>query len=157
MLSLVSFVSTSLFFLSASAQAPAAAVCKVTPDSPQWPAESEWAALNATVQGRLMKPLAPAAACHPGQPNYSPETCEEINSGWKNTDWHARHPTSSMWQNYNNYSCMPDANSPCSNAGYPVYVVSARSAEDIKAAVDFARTKNIRLNIKSTGHDFLGR
>lgn len=27
----------------------------------------------------------------------------------------------------------------------------------MQKAVDFARTRNIRLNIKSTGHDFLGR
>ena len=52
---------------------------------------------------------------------------------------------------------MPDANAPCSGDGYPVYVVAAQNEEDIKAAVDFARSKKIRLNIKSTGHDFLGR
>lgn len=62
-----------------------------------------------------------------------------------------------MWQNYNNYSCTPDANSSCSGAGYPVYVAEVNTAEDVKSAVDFAREKKIRLNIKSTGHDFLGR
>lgn len=56
-----------------------------------------------------------------------------------------------MWQNYNNYSCSPEPNAPCTNAGYPVYVVAAKNADDVKAAVDFARTRNIRLNIKSTG------
>jgi hypothetical protein len=61
-----------------------------------------------------------------------------------------------MWQNYNNYSCMPDAAAPCTGAGYPVYVVAARTAGDVKAAVDFARAKGVRVNIKSTGHDFVG-
>lgn len=130
-----------------------------------------------------MQPLPPAAACHRDQANYNTEDCAEVNSQWKNTEFHANDPISSMWQNYNNYSCMPDAASSCSNAGYPVYVVAARTAQDVVAAVNFARTKNIRgmsinkqasdssirmfldmstanesgaVNIKSTGHDFLG-
>jgi hypothetical protein len=130
-----------------------------------------------------MQPLPPAAACHRDQANYNTEDCAEVNSQWKNTEFHANDPISSMWQNYNNYSCMPDAASSCSNAGYPVYVVAARTGQDVVAAVNFARTKNIRgmstiprpsdssihtfldlstanksgaVNIKSTGHDFLG-
>lgn len=51
---------------------------------------------------------------------------------------------------------MPDAAAPCTGAGYPVYVVAARTAGDVKAAVDFARAKGVRVNIKSTGHDFVG-
>lgn len=45
----------------------------------------------------------------------------------------------------------------CTNTGYPVYVVAAEEASDVKAAIDFARSHGIRLNVKSTGHDFLGR
>jgi hypothetical protein len=144
--SLVSFFSLSFFLFSASAQ-----VCRVVPSSPEWPAESAWAALNATVAGRLLKPLAPAAACHRNMPNYDPEACEQITNRFKLGSFHTDHPTSSMWQNYNNYSCMPDTAAPCSSNGYPVYVVGAKSAQDIQAAVNFARTNNIRLNIKSTG------
>lgn len=51
---------------------------------------------------------------------------------------------------------MPDAAAPCSGAGYPVYVVAAKTGSDVQAAVNFARTKGVRLNIKSTGHDFVG-
>ena len=35
--------------------------------------------------------------------------------------------------------------------------VAAESAADIAAAVDFARERGIRLAIKGTGHDYLGR
>jgi len=29
--------------------------------------------------------------------------------------------------------------------------------EDVKAGVDFARERNVRLIVKGTGHDYLGR
>jgi hypothetical protein len=41
--------------------------------------------------------------------------------------------------------------------GYPVYVVNATSSKHVKAGVDFARKHNIRLIVKATGHDYMGR
>ncbi|KAL9070885.1 MAG: hypothetical protein Q9157_005661 [Trypethelium eluteriae] len=57
----------------------------------------------------------------------------------------------------NNDSCIPDSSAPCTGLGYPVYVVNASSADDIKVAVDFARENNIRVNVKASGHDYLKR
>ena len=37
------------------------------------------------------------------------------------------------------------------------YAVAAESAQDVAAAVNFARQHGIRLVIKGTGHDYLGR
>jgi hypothetical protein len=131
--------------------------CKATPESPDWPAESEWKALNETVDGRLLKPTAPAAACHPAHELYNAEKCKSIQDSWTSSQWHSDNPTSSLWQNWNNYSCLPDSKNPCTTEGFPVYVVNVTKSEHVKAAVDFARTRNVRVNIKSTGHDFLGR
>jgi hypothetical protein len=36
-------------------------------------------------------------------------------------------------------------------------VVNATTAEHVKAVVDFARNNNIRLIVKGTGRDYLGR
>jgi hypothetical protein len=135
----------------------AAKQCKAAPGTAEWPSSTDWASLNKTVNGRLLKPDPPAASCHKSHPSYSSTACSSLKLGWWFSGWHSQHPTSSMWQNVNNYSCVPDSTAPCTNDGYPVYVVEAREVSDVKAAVDFARTKNIRLNIKSTGHDFLGR
>jgi hypothetical protein len=132
-------------------QPVAQGLCKVVPGGPNWPSTEQWGALNTAVRGRLSKPPPPAAACHRSQPGYNAAACAAVQAGWKDANWHVDHPTSNMWQNYNNYSCMPDATSPCSSAGYPIYVVAAREASDVKAAVDFARMFNVRLNIKSTG------
>jgi hypothetical protein len=131
--------------------------CKAVPGTAEWPSDEDWAALNEAVKGRLLKPDPPAAACHRNHKAYNAAACAEITDGFTDSSWHTNHPTSNMWQNYNNYSCMPTAGGSCSNDGFPIYVVQAKEASDVKAAVDFAREKNVRLNIKSTGHDFLGR
>lgn len=46
---------------------------------------------------------------------------------------------------------------PCELGTYVRYAVNTSSAEHISAAVDFARKKNVRLVIRNTGHDYLGR
>jgi hypothetical protein len=130
--------------------------CKWIPGQEGWPSDADWTELNRQVQGRLTKPTPPAAPCHRELGGAGGGNCQSVSDGFGDSAWHARNPISNMWQNYNNYSCMPSGG-VCTTDGYPVYVVAARSAGDVKAAVDFARSKNIRLNIKSTGHDFLGR
>jgi FAD/FMN-containing dehydrogenase len=64
---------------------------------------------------------------------------------------------STIQNNWNNDTCLPYPTDPCSGEGYPIYVVNATSAEDVKKGVDFARENNVRLIVKGTGHDYLGR
>lgn len=45
----------------------------------------------------------------------------------------------------------------CTLGKYPSYVVNATGAEDIAAAIRWAAERNVRLNIKNTGHSHLGR
>jgi hypothetical protein len=144
-----------LYFVSAGHSKPP--VCKASVGSPDWPNQSQWAALNSSVSGRLLKPPPPGAVCHPGQPTYSAAECPAVLTGWFTLPLHTENPISSAWDNWNNDSCLPTLPSPCSGEGYPVYVINATCKEDVKAGVDFARKHNIRLNIKSTGHDYLGR
>lgn len=68
-------------------------------------------------------------------------------------------PTSVMSPLYAGLTCPPteDPNGKCALGGYPVYSVDARNVADIQLAVNFARSNNIRLVIKNTGHDFNGR
>ncbi|KAF4595165.1 RNA polymerase II mediator complex component SRB4 [Ophiocordyceps camponoti-floridani] len=62
-----------------------------------------------------------------------------------------------MWDQFTNYSCLPDANAPCTARGYPPYVINASTAGHVKTGIDFARNHNIRLVVKNSGHDFIGR
>ncbi|KAH6665728.1 hypothetical protein B0J14DRAFT_705756 [Halenospora varia] len=145
------------FLQSVSAGESKPSICKASPGSQDWPSLSQWASLNASVSGRLLKPSSPGAVCHPDQPAYNTTECSTLLNGWYTVLLHTENPISSAWNNWNNDSCLPTLPSPCGGEGYPVYVINATSKEDVKAGVDFAREHNIRLNVKSTGHDYLGR
>lgn len=68
-------------------------------------------------------------------------------------------PAAALWTYYTNETCRPtsDPNTPCTLGYYGVYVILAKTYEHVKAGVDFARTHDLRLVIRNTGHDFLGR
>lgn len=131
--------------------------CKSTPNDVSWPSIAQWTSLNQTLSGRLLHPLPPASACHSSFPGSSNESCAEVTAVWSDFTFHQDNPISVAWNNMNNDSCLPDPTAPCSGLGYPVYVVNASSANDIKLAVDFARNNSIRLNVKASGHDYLKR
>ncbi|KIM38049.1 hypothetical protein M413DRAFT_13018 [Hebeloma cylindrosporum] len=48
-------------------------------------------------------------------------------------------------------------NVPCKQESVPPIGVDIRKPEDAQAAINFARRKNLRLVVKNTGHDYLGR
>lgn len=132
--------------------------CKAVPGTSSWPPESSWEALNKSLSGALIKSVPPGGVCHPGQPNYDGITCPTVQALW-NTSWafHSDDPVSIAENNWDNDTCLPYAQYPCSDVGYPVYVVNASTAEHVKAGVNFARENNVRLIIKTSSHDFRGR
>ncbi|KAI0402490.1 hypothetical protein F4802DRAFT_575989 [Xylaria palmicola] len=132
--------------------------CKAFPGTASWPSQESWATFNQSTGGKLIAPGSPpGAVCHPGEPTYDPNQCAIVTAAWGTYDFHQSNPVSNMWQQYNNDTCLVDPNTPCSGAGYPAYVVNATTAKDVKLSLDFARKHNIRVVVKSTGHDFQGR
>ncbi|CAH0028356.1 unnamed protein product [Clonostachys rhizophaga] len=132
-------------------------VCKVKPGNTNWPSEDEWKQLNETLSGNLIKPELPGGVCHTGQPNYDKDQCPNVIKAWSTQDFHVQDPISVLSTQFTDYSCLPDPKAPCGREGYPQYVVNASTAEHVKAGIDFARDHSVRLVIKSTGHDYLGR
>jgi len=135
----------------------ASATCKAVPGSSSWPSLEVWAKLNDTVGGQLIKPIPPGAVCHPGQPSYNSSICPTVQTEWITYPFHRTSPVSSAWNNYNNDTCLPDTTYSCSGKGYPEYVINATSAEHVALGVAFAKSYNIRLIVKGTGHDYMGR
>jgi hypothetical protein len=45
----------------------------------------------------------------------------------------------------------------CTHGGSPVYAVNISSVAQIQLAINFARSANLRLVIKNTGHCYLGK
>lgn len=60
---------------------------------------------------------------------------------------------------YQGLTCMPttDPSGTCLQGAYPTYVVNATNVAQIQLAVNLARSLNIRLVVKNTGHDFSGK
>jgi len=131
--------------------------CKAAPGTASWPSEDEWSSLNRSISGHLIRTIPPGAVCHPTQPTFNILACPLVQAGWLTSKWHTDDPVSVIGNNWNNNTCLPVPTFPCSGEGYPFYVVNATRPIDVKKAVDFARKNNIRLIVKGTGHDYLGR
>ncbi|KAI3321641.1 FAD-binding domain-containing protein [Xylariaceae sp. AK1471] len=132
--------------------------CKAFPGTTAWPSEETWTKFNQSTGGILIKPgPPPGAVCHPGEPTWNPDQCAIVTAAWKTYDFHQNDPVSNMWQQFNNDTCLVDPDTPCSPAGYPAYVVNATTAMHVKLSLDFARKHNVRVVVKSSGHDYQGR
>lgn len=58
-----------------------------------------------------------------------------------------------------NNSCNPfeEREAPCLIGNHVAYAVNASSVEDFQSAIQFAKDHNLRLVIRNTGHDYLGK
>ena len=127
--------------------------CRVGPEDAAWPTGEEWAQLNATVGGRLLKPAPAPAVCYPG-PRFDRQACDFLASGAaRQTRFWLDDPLSvlSPWTQGNTCPAvanLTDETKTCSQGGFPTYEVNASSVRDVQAAVNFARNKHLRLVIK---------
>ncbi|KAK4124879.1 FAD-binding domain-containing protein [Parathielavia appendiculata] len=131
--------------------------CKAVPGSPDWPFPQDWARLNESLAGRLLQPPPPGAVCHPGQATYNATACPSVRAAWSTYEFHQADPVSMDWNQWTNDSCLPQEGAPCSGKGYPVFVINATEARHVQLGVRFAKKHNIRLVVKSSGHDYIGR
>jgi FAD/FMN-containing dehydrogenase len=127
---------------SAKGAAPASTV-RVRPGDPSWPSEMDWNKLRQTVGGRLIKVDSPLAACQK-EPNGV--ACQEVLKRLKNPYYIGDQP--GLTQTSGWVDAWMSAPS--------VYAVAATKTEDVVAAVNFARTYNLRLVVKGGGHSYKG-
>ncbi|KAK7058063.1 FAD-binding domain-containing protein [Favolaschia claudopus] len=135
----------------------ALAKCRNTPGSAGWPDEASWRALNTTVGGRLV-PVVPL-----------PEYCKTLPGGectddqWTSGLFRSQIPGAIDQDNWaQGYDLSPPSlcfrnSSSCGQGDLPFYAVEVETVADVQAAVKFASTHNLRLAVKSSGHDYLGR
>ncbi|KAK7917502.1 FAD binding domain-containing protein [Apiospora marii] len=138
--------------------------CRTTPSDAAWPQTSDWAQLNATVGGKLIQSVPLAAPCHKtlnGQPSglYDEARCAALRDVWFFPETHLVDPASPMSYQFTDNSCNPwsGPDAPCTTGTDAVYVIKATEVSDIQAGIRFAAEKNIRLVIRNTGHDYLGK
>src|SRR5713226_8952845 len=127
-----------------AARPEAAAMCRCTPDKPCWPTEADWQRFGASLHGKLEQPQSPLARC---REDAAGEACAAALRNSKNPFYlqdQAGGTQSTGWLG-------------AWSAATSAYAVAAEDSGDIVAAVDFARRYGLRLVIKGTGHDYLGR
>ncbi|KAK7984140.1 hypothetical protein PG989_011542 [Apiospora arundinis] len=140
-----------------AATAGAGGSCKCFPGDTCWPSESSWASLNDTVGGRLVATVPLGSPCH--DPTYDEQVCASLRAQWLESGIHMQSSSSVMAPFFANQSCDPfqPRETPCTLGNYVRYSVNATGPEDVQAAVKFAAEKDVRLVIRNTGHDYLGR
>ncbi|KAF1830768.1 FAD/FMN-containing isoamyl alcohol oxidase-like protein MreA [Decorospora gaudefroyi] len=136
--------------------------CKNYPGYAGWPSSDKWDALDVALGGALIKGIPPAAACYDGEYKDA-MTCANVRRRQTDALFVKEDPVVpfNQWQ-LDNPCPVPAASeslpiSDCSLIYFPAYVVNATTVKDVQLAVNFARNNNIRLTIKNTGHDFVGR
>lgn len=125
-----------------AATAGGTTMSRVRPGAPGWPDAAAWTRLREATGGRLTQLASPFAACGaPGSP-----TCDTLLASLDNPYFIGDTPAltqTSGWQDA--WLSRPSA-----------YAVAARNADDVAAAVDFARRHRLRLVVKGGGHSYKG-
>ncbi|KAK9718598.1 hypothetical protein K7432_005371 [Basidiobolus ranarum] len=133
--------------------------CRCLPNNGCWPDDQAWANFNSSLSGRLLMTKPPLYFCH--EPHFDEAACNIVRLGYFDGVWRSDQPTAlqnTNWEMNGSEGCQnPNKNAPCLQGAIPIYTVNASSVLDIQKAVIFAHQHNLRLVVKNTGHDFLGR
>ncbi|TLD32446.1 FAD binding domain-containing protein [Venturia nashicola] len=140
-------------------------LAKAEPGSSNYPSLEEWQALNTSISGRLVKFSNPGALCY--GPTFDEAGCKTYQKQIQNATFIGDTPGLTNWPQWAGNPCPPTVVSrgslqpgpaeECTTGKYPSYIVAAKSAEDIATAMKWASKMGVRVSVKNTGHDFLGR
>jgi hypothetical protein len=116
---------------------------RVRPGEPGWPSSADWAQLKQQVDGYLIKPDSPLNDCRESPDNAQ---CVALFRELKNPYFIGDSPVLTQTCEWvGAWKAQPSA-----------YVVAARRAEHVAAAVNFAREHNLRVVVRGGGHSYLG-
>lgn len=138
--------------------------CKSVPGDKGWPTSRQWAQLNASVDGRLIKTIPPGAPCYKKTYNvadfkydidvYSNSSCSAVEAGWHMPTFHDESSSSVMQTYFANNSCNPlDVVGNCGIGSYVQYAINVTKDADVRAGLTFAQEHNVRLLVRNTGHE----
>jgi FAD/FMN-containing dehydrogenase len=136
--------------------------CKVYPGDAAWPPDEAWAQLNELTGDRMISAPTPrAAVCYPGK-DYDAAQCANYTvAAWQKSYLHLSDPIEMFGAPVSQgLTCEIPAlydSHGCTRGGFPLHVINATTPKHVQLAVNFARNTGVRLVIRNTGHDFLGK
>ena len=120
-----------------------AAFRRVRPADPAWPEAARWEQLNRDVGGQLIKVQSPLAVCA-SEPNGT--ACAVVFKKLRNPYYIGDEVGLTQTLGWvDAWTSRPS-----------IYAVAVRNAQDVAAAVNFAREHKLRLVVKGGGHSYLG-
>ncbi|KAK1977134.1 FAD binding domain-containing protein [Colletotrichum cereale] len=134
--------------------------CRCFPGDACWPTAAKWDAFNQTVGGRLIATVPIGAPCHDSSFGaYDDAKCTALKAVWGKSETHIQTSSSVMAAFFANQSCDPfvGRDERCIIGTYVQYAVKATGADDYVKTIKFAQDNNMRLAIRNTGHDYLGK
>jgi len=114
------------------------------PEQPCWPSAAEWQSLGQKLTGKLLQPRSPLAPC---AEDFASAGCSRALQTLKNPYALQDDPGATESLGFlNAWDAAPSE-----------YAVAAETPQDIALGVRFARDHDLKLVVKGTGHDYLGR
>ncbi|KAF8528284.1 FAD-binding domain-containing protein [Gautieria morchelliformis] len=151
-------LSQSLLFLTTSVVVAAVSAhrCRSQPGDASFPTSHQLAAFNSSIDGRLIN-VAPSA-----------KLCMTLPGGCTDAEWQSgifrdNIPGAMLQVNWEqDYDSNPPSlcfrnSTNCGQGNVPIFGVNASTAAQIQAGVRFAQAHNLKIAIKASGHDYLGR
>ena len=124
-----------------------APACRCLPGSACWPSQAQWSAFNASVGGRLVALTDPLQPCYDA--GLSSAACDLALNSSDDEFWLTSQPGGYLHTGLFGVWNL--------TTKYAAYAVAASDEGDVAATVAFAHAYNLRLAVKSTGHDWYDR
>ncbi|PPQ79352.1 hypothetical protein CVT24_007456 [Panaeolus cyanescens] len=143
--------------------------CKCLPGSPCFPSPPVIKSFEKTLSEPLIHPRPMGSVCFPNDPTFNPTACAEVKSKWHNGAFRTSVPEAAQFINWETMinstavdQCDPfgdvsDPTNTCFQGRVPWGVVKVKTISDIQKTVRFASKHNLKLIVKNTGHENLGR
>ncbi|KAK8067554.1 FAD-binding domain-containing protein [Apiospora saccharicola] len=140
---------------------PSTKHCRVLPGDAEWPSQQEWTKLNQTIGGRLISSVPLGQACYVPTISADRPECAKLRDEWVDPKTYYEDPVNVMSPFWLNNSCTafigPAASGTCILGNMASFAVEVDGPKTVADALKFAKEKNMRISIKNTGHDYIGR
>ncbi|KAF2133474.1 FAD-binding domain-containing protein [Dothidotthia symphoricarpi CBS 119687] len=136
--------------------------CKTMPGDALYPSKLVWSLFDMLLGGALEKIVPIGSVCYPNSEykNYDAEKCAYITENWDAEKIYYDDNGALMNPLYYGMTCpIPGTgnSTTCTQGGYSEYAVKISNVAQIQLAVNLARTLDLRLVVRNTGHDYVGR